>query len=147
MRRHKVSTLKNLIEKYIKSVIIHGKESWSGDNKIANKHFKAYTKCFVEICKYGNEGEESLKELLSHESHFVRYSAAYHMLPFDSDTSIKMLKKCKSEPDGVGFNAKTTLSEWKSGNLRFPVDRDGKIAYVTVDEFIAMVNKYIGFTE
>lgn len=129
-----------LIEKYIESVILHGKESWGGDYKIANKHYKLYTKCFVEICKYGVEGIDALKELLNHESHFVRCCAAYHILPFDSYNGIKMLKKCKREPEGVGLSAQTLLSEWNSGKLRFPVVKESAIIYVTVEELVCNLN-------
>lgn len=130
-----MNSLDELVEKYIDSVIIHGKKSWDGDPKTANKHFILYTKCYIQICKYGKEGEQVLKTLLNHESHFVRCAAAYHLLPFDSEVGLKMLKKCKNQPDGVGFNAKILLSEWNSGNLMFPVGKEDKILYVTVTNF------------
>lgn len=136
MRKKGMDKLDKLIQKYVEAVMIHGKESWGGDYKKANRYYKVYTKCFIDICKYGEEGKNVLKELLNHNSHFVRYSAAYHMLPFDSVIAVKMLKKCKGEPEGVGFNAKTTMDEWNSSNLKFPIEKEGKILYVTANEFI-----------
>lgn len=131
-----MENLDKLISKYIESVTNHGKESWAGDYKTANKYYKIYTKCYIDICKYGEEGRIALKNLIYHNSHFVRYCVAYHILPFDPENGTKMLKKCKNEPDGVGLNAKTTLDEWNSGSLKFPIEKDGKITYVTVEEFI-----------
>lgn len=136
-----MNNLNDLVEKYVESVIIHGKESWGSDYKKANRHYKIYTKCFIDICKYKKEGEIALRQLLNHSSHFVRYAAAYHLLPFDREMGLKMLKKCKNEPDGVGFNVKITISEWKNGDLRFPFEKDGKIISMTIDDFMDAQNQ------
>jgi len=136
-----MNNLNDLVEKYVESVIIHGKESWGRDYKKANSHYKIYTKCFIDICKYKKEGEIALRKLLNHSSHYVRYAAAYHLLPFDREMGLKMLKKCKNEPDGVGFNAKITISEWKNGDLRFPFEKDGKIIPMTIDDFMDAQNQ------
>lgn len=131
-----------LVQKYVESVIVHGQESWGGNHVKANKHYRVYTKCFIEICKHGEEGKNVLKKLLEHSSHFVKCSAAYHILPFETATAIRILNKCKSAPDGVGLSAKTTLDEWNSGNLKFPIERDGKIVYVTPNELVAQYTRY-----
>lgn len=87
--------LDRLIQKYVEAVMIHGKESWAGDYKKANTYYKVYTNYFIDICKYGVEGKNALKELLKHDSNFVRCSVAYHFLPFDSTIGIKLLKNVR----------------------------------------------------
>ena len=128
--------LSQLVGKYVSSAIIHGRESWGGDHKLANRHFKIYREAYCDLCKRGAIGINALKTLTDHESPFVRKVAAYSILPFDTRLGVLILKKVRREPHGIGHNAGITLSEWNKGKLRFPLKHDGKIIYVSSKELV-----------
>lgn len=123
----------NEIEEIINSIISHAKESWGNDYKIANKHFKLYTK---KICKLLNEGnKEIITILINHEEPAVQKTGAYFLLPFDKKVAEKKLKSLfKEKENGVGSNAKTILQEWKKKRLTFPKLVGGKVVYVSPEE-------------
>lgn len=111
--------LKNLIDKYINSTIIHGRESRTGNYKLANKNFKIAEKCYKEIKAFGEEGYNEIAKLLIHDNGHVRVGAAYCLLPVKTEIAVKVLQESIGKPDGVGFEAEMILSEWKKGNLKF----------------------------
>lgn len=120
----------HLIEKFIQSVMIHRTQSENGDYEIANKHFKIAEMCFCKLREQNDNWVDEFLKLLNHDESSVRVSAAYYLLPFETHKAINILKKSKKEPNGVGFNAKIVLKEWKKGHLKFPVLSDGKVIYI-----------------
>lgn len=43
----------------------------------------------------------------------------------------------------MGFNAKTTIAEWNKGNLKFPIEKDGKILYVDANELKSLIRMFV----
>jgi len=124
------------IDEIIRSIIIHAKESWEGDYKIANKHFKSYTKA---ICKLIAEGDiDIISILIENEEPSVQSAGAYYLLPINKKYAEKKLKSLsRKNENGVGLSAKTVLNVWKGGNLKFPRLVDNAIVYFTQKELIA----------
>ena len=116
------------LDKIINSIIIHRQESENGNYGNANKHIKIYTK---EICKILNQDKSFsiLTELIKNKYPAVRSTAAYFLLPYDKETAEKELASLFKEGNGIGFNAKMIMKEWKKGTLKFPSLVDGKIIY------------------
>jgi len=115
-------------DKIINSIIIHRRDSENGNYKNANKHFKIFTK---EMCKILNQDKSFsiLTELLKNEHPEVRSAAAYFLLPYDKKTAEKALASLFKEGNGIGFNARMIMKEWKKGTLKFPSLADGRIIF------------------
>lgn len=116
------------LDKIINSILIHRQESENGNYGNANKHIRIYTK---EICKILNQDKSFsiLTELIKNEYPAVRSTAAYFMLPYDNEKAEKELASLFKEENGIGFNAKMIMKEWKKRTLKFPSLVDGKIIY------------------
>lgn len=120
--------LNTLINKFIDATVIHRTESEGGNYKLANKNFDIAVKCICKIKEFDGWADV-FETLLNHENASIRVSAAYNLLPFKTELAIKTLKKCTRVPKGEGFNAKTILQEWKTGELKFPEFVNGKVVY------------------
>ena len=111
--------LNKLIDKFIEATEIHGKESRTGNYKLANKNYKIAEKCYKEIKSFGEDGYNEIAKLLLHENGHVRVGAAYHLLPVKSEIAVKVLKESIGLSEGIGFIAGMILSEWEKGKLKF----------------------------
>ena len=117
---------KKIEEKIIESIIIHSKES-NSNYKLANKHFRNYTKLMCNVLEKNNE---ILYKLIEHEEPSIKSVGAYFLLQFDKNVAEKTLKSLyKITRDTIGFNAKMIMREWKSKRLKFPKLKEGKIIY------------------
>ncbi|MHB1153355.1 MAG: hypothetical protein ACYCWE_06100 [Eubacteriales bacterium] len=120
--------LNTFIIKFIDATVIHRTESEGGDYKLANKNFDIAVNCICKIKEFDG-WVDVFESLLDHENASIRVSAAYNLLPFKPELAVNTLKKCTSAPRGEGFNAKTILQEWRSGDLKFPEFVNGKVVY------------------
>lgn len=110
----------NEIEKIIKqfesAALKHEIASEEGDYKTANKSYKDLQRSTILLKERGMLS--SLADLLNHSSVGVRMWAAVYLLNERENDSVMVLQKIA---DGSGINsltAKTTLSEWRKGNLK-----------------------------
>ncbi len=131
-----MNDLQKKISSIRESILIHARESWGGDFKVANKHFKKYTKEICELFQAGN-GSEIMFKFLDDEEPAVKSVGAYYLLLHNSKVAEKALKSIFNvQIYGIGFNAKTILSEWKNGRLKFPALENGKVVYKDRGDFI-----------
>ena len=117
------------IDKIKKSILIHAIESWKGNYKTANRHFKDYTN---QICALFQDGYglDTMHMFLNDDEAAAKFVGAYFLLPYDTKKCQKTLKSiCSVQTYGIGPNAKTLLEEWKNGRLKFPVLEHGKVVY------------------
>lgn len=121
--------LDDLISKFEKLVIDCNEAYQIGDYRTANKKFKHADRCICEIQQFTN-WVEALSKFMSHEVVYVRVKTASILLPYDTKNAEKTLKKCSHFSGIDGLNAKTTLQEWQSGQLKFPKLENGKVIYV-----------------
>lgn len=103
----------------------------NGDSAKANKYYVAVTKFFCELNEV-DQDHTVLLQLSTNSSTAVRLLAAFHLLPYDSFLAEKILKQIyRSEKNvNLGFAAKITYSQWKKGELEFPVLQNGKVVYM-----------------
>ena len=116
----------NIEKEIIESILIHSKES-SLNYKLANKHFKNFTKV---LCKILENGNEILYNLIKHEEPAVRLTGAYFLLIRDKKTAEKTLKSLyKIKENLIGSDAKIIMRELKKKRLTFPKLLNGKLIW------------------
>lgn len=118
----------SLIDQFIATSIKQYSAYIANDYKLANKYFKVADRYVCEIKLQSNWVEEFMP-LLEDDNINVRIRAASILLPYKTKRAEQVLKKCMLHSGIDGFNAKMILSEWRSGNLKFPVFENGKVVY------------------
>lgn len=132
----RMDALEALVEKYIESAIIQGRECWGGDVKLANKHSLMLTEYYCDLCMFGKKGLDALSNLLYHENAYVRLNAAFDLLPFRSRESAKALRALLRERSEISLRAENALIMWGKGLSRFAVKRNGEITDVSAKELV-----------
>ena len=125
-----MNELELIINKYA-AAIVNYHMALDEDYKKANKYFSQAEKHLCEL-KLIENWIEDFQHLLDHENVSVRINAATALLPYETKLAKKCLKRCCLLPGMRGFEARIVLSEWKSGNLKFPIYENGKIVYVNL---------------
>lgn len=123
-----MSEVELLINKYV-DAIVNYYTVLNEDYRKANRYFSQAEKYLCEL-KLTQNWVGIFRYLLEHENVGVRINAATALLPYETKQAKKCLKKCCLLPGMRGFEARMVLSEWKSGNLKFPIYENGKIVYV-----------------
>lgn len=90
--------------------------SETGDYKSGNKSYQKIIDS-VNFIK-DNNFIDSLISFLSDESIGVRLWSAYFLLPENESHSLQILEQIEQENSIHSLTAKTTISEWKKGNLK-----------------------------
>jgi hypothetical protein len=80
----------------------------------------AMAKAWRALEKQGSEGYKAFKQLLSHESRYVRCRTASKLLAVGDPSGLFVLQVDAKIDDLQGFDSKTVLEEWKSGRLKAP---------------------------
>lgn len=94
----------------------HAEATEQGDYKKGNKHYKNIAEA-IGFLK-NNDLLTRLESYLRHTSVGVRIWSATYLLPIREAEGIKTLEEISSSPGIHAMSAKTTLSEWKKGNLK-----------------------------
>jgi transcriptional regulator with XRE-family HTH domain len=112
----KIKDLETALQIFEKTAMKHAKATEVGDYKTANKCYILISKVIVFL-KEANE-IKSLSNLLTHSSVGVRIWAATYLLPILEDEGILVLEQIAGKTGIHALSARTTLSEWKKGNLK-----------------------------
>lgn len=122
-------------EKIVASILVHSKESWAGNHAAANRAFRSFTRA---VCSQLAGGSSDILLRLAESEHpAVRHVGGYFLLPIDRKRAEKTLRALRRErADGVGFNTRMLLEQWKKGTLKFPRMVSGRIVYLGADELI-----------
>jgi hypothetical protein len=75
---------------------------------------------FRELQTLGAPGQAAFRKLLDDASPHVRIWVAAELLSRGDQEAQRVLEKLADEPGLLGFNATTTLNEFKAGRLRSP---------------------------
>lgn len=121
-----------IINKYVEAIINY-QMTLDSDYKKANKYFSQAEKCLCEL-KLIENWIEHFRCLLEHENISVKINAATALLPYETKRAKVCLKRCCLLPGMKGFEARMVLREWKSGDLKFPIYKNGEIVYVKYDD-------------
>jgi hypothetical protein len=116
----KKAGIDELLDAYEQAAVIAGKATESGDYKANNKAVDTIQAVYAELRSRGPEARRALLGLLGHEDPGVRLWAASHALDFSPGDGEPVLEELCSVGQLLGFSAKTTLQEWRKGNLKFP---------------------------
>lgn len=123
------------IEKIIASILVHSKESWAGNHAAANRAFRSFTRA---ICTWIADGSYDILFRFAESEHpAVRAVGGYFLLPVDrkhAEKTLRLLKRVRA--DGVGFNSKMVLEQWKKGTLKFPRLVGGRVVYLGPEELV-----------
>lgn len=94
----------------------HAEATEQGDYKTGNKCYAVIAKV-ITFLKEQNEIQK-LSEFLNHNSVGVRMWAATYLLPVLESEGIRILEQIAGATGIHSFTAKTTLNEWRKGNLK-----------------------------
>lgn len=112
----KIKDIKTALDTFEEACSIHAEATENGDYKTGNKAYKNIIKA-VNYLK--NEDElTSLKNYMTNPNIGVRLWSASYLLTFDEPAATKVLEDIANGPGIHSLTAKTTLSEWKKGNLK-----------------------------
>ena len=100
------------IDKIKKSILIHAIESWKGNYKTANRHFKDYTN---QICALFQDGYglDTMHMFLNDDEAAVKFVGAYFLLPYDTKNAKKHLNQFV--PCKLTVLARMQKLYWKNG--------------------------------
>ena len=104
------------LEKFEEAATKHTEATEQGDYKTANKCYAVIAKA-VLFLKEQNEIQQ-LSVLLNHDSVGVRGWTATYLLPLKEQEAVQVLEQIAGGTGIHSFTAKTTLSEWRKGNLK-----------------------------
>ena len=93
----------------------------TGDPKSAKLHLDRSSEAYRRLRDHGRAGQESLLALLANDDVAVRYMAAVHALDFAPTEGERALTEIMGggPPSPVQLLAEISLSQWRSGLLRF----------------------------
>jgi hypothetical protein len=94
----------------------HGVATHLGDYKKANENYKSILKA-VNFLKL-HKSIYKLSELINDSDVSVQLWAATYLLLDNPEAALNKLKEISNDDGIMGFNAKTTISEWQKGNLK-----------------------------
>jgi hypothetical protein len=94
----------------------HAEATEQGDYKTGNKCYATIAKAMTFLKEQGEV--LTLLKFINHASVGVRMWAATFLLPVQENDGVKVLEEIAAETGIHSFTAKTTLSEWRKGNLK-----------------------------
>lgn len=108
----------NLILEYARLSDLYGDAIETGNHKKANKAYDELMAVYQQIKAQGALTSDAFHELLSAPSMGTRLWAATHYLAISYEESEKVLTSLGEVSNCLlAVSAKTTLEEWKKGNL------------------------------
>jgi len=119
-RELKYLELAELIKAYSESAKIQGHATESGNYKAGNKAFDLINAIYAELRHRGAQAQRALLPLLNDPDPGIRLWAASHALDFSPTDGEHVLEDLIPIGKFLGLCAKTTLEEWRKGQLKFP---------------------------
>jgi hypothetical protein len=119
-RQLKKASLDELLAAYLDAATTHGAATESGDYKAGNKASDLIAAIYAELRRRGEDAQRSLLPFLGHDDPGVRLWSASHALEFAPSEGEAVLRALIPVGRFLGMSAKTTLTEWEKGRLRFP---------------------------
>ncbi len=111
-----IADIKVALKLFEKSAINHFNATEIGDYKTANSNYNTIQS--VVIFLKTQSSLELLSEFFFHPSNGVKLWAATYLLPIFEKESCEILKTIALGSGLISLSAKTTLAEWKKGNLK-----------------------------
>ncbi len=111
-----MKTIKDALEIFEKETINQSFANENGDYKSGNKSEK-YIQKSIDFLKK-NDSIDKLLKFINHENLNTKIWAASYLLN-DFEIAEEVLENVSKTSGIHSLIAKTTLSEWKNGNLRF----------------------------
>lgn len=112
----KVNNKEDALRLYEEMAEAHAKATEEGDYKVANNCYKGII-CAIDFLNK-NDCIRSLESFLDHSAVGVRLWTATHLLSINEAKCLKVLSKISDTVGIHSLTAKTTIREWKNGNLR-----------------------------
>ena len=107
---------KTALDTFVEAATKHAEATEQGDYKTCNRCYTIISKTILFL-KKENEMQQ-LSKFLNYSSVGVRGWAATYLLPIMESEGIKVLEQI-AEGKGIhSLTAKTTISEWRKGNLK-----------------------------
>lgn len=108
-----------LVNRYVSAAIAHGDAIERGDYESANEQHDLLYEAYHAL-EDADKVSEALSAHLNHENPFVRGWVATHMLKFDSERAVEVLRRLSAAGGLAGFDARIVLQEWEKGTLKIP---------------------------
>ena len=119
-RQMKTANVDELLAAYVEAATTHGVATDTGDYKAGNKASDLIAAIYAELRRRGEDAQRSLLPFLGHDDPGVRLWSASHALEFAPSEGEAVLRALIPVGRFLGLSAKTTLTEWEKGRLRFP---------------------------
>jgi hypothetical protein len=84
--------------------------------------FRKMAKAWLALEEHGAAGRQAFKDLLSHESRYVRCWVASQLLALGDESGIPFLKADVAHGDLQSTSSEMVLTEWMKGKLKPPFD-------------------------
>lgn len=110
-------TTDQLVARYAAAARRHGEATLDGNDR-GNDDADEIATIYRELRQ--RRSQSALLPLLRTDDRRVRAWAAAHALEFAPGEGEPVLLQLAESRDIIGFDAETTLSEWRAGRLRFP---------------------------
>lgn len=112
-----METIEKAIKTFVDAAVKHGECTNKGDYRTANKQYKIIVKSLHQL-KVHEEGVIQFKELMEHQSDYVRLWSSTHLLRVEEERAKRNLMSLAKKSGVISLTAQTTLDEWNKGNLK-----------------------------
>jgi hypothetical protein len=103
-------------EEYLSNAINFGAAQGDRDFEAGND-FATNLERLGKLLRESPEGQQLLRDLLTHQDPYVRVWAAKDSLPFAAELGVPVLEAIEATKGLLGTAARMTLSEWRAGRL------------------------------
>ena len=104
-----------LAKQFAEAVAAQDLEIAHGDAQRGNEFAKKYIEAAKQLLELGSPGIDAFASLLQDDHALVRVTAAYYLLPFKTEESLKVLEAAAKGKGVSGLNALVILARWKGG--------------------------------
>lgn len=112
-----LASMEELESDYRRFAEEHGAATQRGDHRCANSSYKSLIAIVRKIRERQQDGETILIRLMRDENLSVACWAATHCLPFAEIEALSVLDALARTHGIIGFGAKMTAQQWRSGQL------------------------------
>ncbi len=111
-----IKSISQALSLFEEAAIKHARATKQGDYKVGNKNYNLVMRT-INYLKEQNS-LDSLLKYFTNDDVGIRIAAATFLLPKHEQEATKVLQEVVDSSDFFSFIAKTTLSEWRKGNLK-----------------------------
>lgn len=111
--------VQRLIEEFITACMRLQESEEAGDYKTTNLQYDKLKKIRANLRTIGKHAFEEIIPLISNENIYVRYNAAFSIIPIEPEKARNTLNEIANSRGIIAFTSKMTLQEWVNGNLKF----------------------------